>query len=158
METTLSKFTKADIIPLAQIMIMNSKEAGRQKDWKKFVEWNIEHPEDLYWKISIGDRMLGYIGFADATQKPTSKEHSTEGDLFLEIYLDPKFTRLGIGTDAYNLAIEFILKSRTDRFKVFGSTYITNVRAQKFLLDKVGMDYIEDNTKFGTILYGIIYN
>lgn len=177
-EIMLSKFEMTDLDDLSRIMEMNIEAAGRNKDWEKFIQWNIDHPEDLYWKILVGDKadgdcetgsggdffMVGYIGYSDATKKPTSKSLALPGDLFLEIYLDPNYTGLGLGEKSFNESIRLMSERsesrepRKYRYTIFASTYISNVGASKFFVNKLKMKFIEYNKKFNTNLYSKVIN
>lgn len=179
-EIMLSKFEMTDLDDLSRIMEMNIEAAGRNKDWGKFIQWNIDHPEDLYWKIIVSDKdgtdddggtdggtdffMVGYIGYSDATKKPTSKSLALPGDLFLEIYLDPNYTGLGLGEKSFNESIRLMSESRERsesrkyRYTIFASTYISNVGASKFFVNKLKMKFIEYNKKFNTNLYSKVIN
>lgn len=152
----LSKFEIEDVSELTRIMKLNEEAAGRDKDWKSFIEWNISHPEDTYWKISLDGRLVGYIGYADATRKPTTRYHAKTGDLYLEIYLDPEFTGLGIGEESFKKSLE-ILKT-TKKYKIYASTYTSNTRAQKFFQTKLDMKFVESNPRYNTSLYEITIN
>ena len=178
LELKLDKFEITDLKDLSRIMEMNLDASGRNKDWKKFIQWNIDHPEDLYWKILYGHHnydsdddsgardggasdlvMVGYIGYSDATRKPTTKAIALPGDLFLEIYLDPNYTGIGLGEKSFNESIRVMgLKGLKGRYTIFASTYISNVRASKFFVNTLKMNFIDYNKKFNTNLYSKVIN
>ena len=152
MTVFLEKFVSDDIRRLEEIMNLNKDSAGeRSKDWSKFIQWNIENPEDLYWKIMLDhENFVGYIGYADATRKPTTKYVSIQNDLFLEIYLHPDYTGKGIGEEAFNQSLELIPKLSR---KIFASTYISNTRAQNFFSSKLDMKIDHYDKKYNVVVY-----
>lgn len=151
----LERFTLKDLSRLEEIMSLNKDSAGdRPKDWSKFIQWNIEHPEDPYWKIMLKiediDTFVGYIGYAQAERKPTTRHVSGPHDLFLEIYLHPDFTGLGLGEEAYYYSLRIIPKATQ---KIFASTYISNTRAQNFFGKKLKMKISHYDKRFNVVVY-----
>lgn len=168
---SLEKFTMEDLGRLEEIMDKNLVVAGRKKDWRSFIQWNMDHPDDLYWKIVLRNDpdedispwreglamgtsevalMIGYIGYADATTKLTTKDDAEPGDLFMEIYLDPEFTGMGFGEAAYRGSLNLIPKTNN---VIFASTYLSNIGAQKFFSNKLGMKYLYFNKRFNAVVY-----
>lgn len=104
--------------------------------WKKTVDWSIKDGDnDLYWIITYKGEDCGYIGFSDAKNKPSIKQINPENSLFLEIYLYKEFRGLGIAYNAYKEA-----RSKIKDKKIYASTYNTNLKAQRFFADTLGMN------------------
>ena len=97
-------------------MQANIEAAGRTKDYKKFIEWNLEHPEDLYWKIVLEQNPRIYLSSqgSDSSLKSSEFSSATSDSLQLLqkftteispaprissswIYLDPEYTGKGYG-------------------------------------------------------------
>lgn len=155
----LERFTLEDLPQLEEIMALNQDSAGdRQKDWSKFIQWNVENIDDPYWKIMMRFHQngkdytffTGYIGYAQASRKPTTRQVSQPQDLFLEIYLHPDFTGQGIGEEAYNQSLLKIPKAAR---KIYASTYMSNTRAQGFFVKKLGMKVSHYDKRFNVVVY-----
>lgn len=155
MNISLQRFNLEDLSFLEEIMALNKESAGdRPKDYRKFIQWNINHDDDPYWKIVEEDsnKMIGYIGYAQALYKPTTKNESSIHDLFLEIYLHPDYTGMGIGEKAWNLSLNLLPKIKR---KIFASTYISNIKAQGFFSKKLAMKVSHYNKRFNVVVYVI---
>lgn len=152
---SLEKFNLNDISRLQEIMELNKNSAGdRPKDWSNFVRWNIENENDPYWKIVLNEDcrplFIGYIGYADASKKPTTKRISLSGDLFLEIYLHPEFVNKGYGLEAFTQSLTLIPKTAR---KIFASTYMSNTKAQSFFSSKLNMKISHYDKKYNVVVY-----
>jgi len=157
METIdLQRFQVNDLKTLEEIMIKNSKYSTPGKNWKKFLQWNISHPEDLYWKIVLSSgKMIGYVGFAFAKDKETTQDYvSSPEDLFLEIYFHPDHVGRGRGHKAYLLALNRANKILSFKSKkVFASTYVFNIHAREFFKKKCGMKFSHYVPKYRVFVY-----
>lgn len=168
MSISLERFELSDVDRLTEIMQANIEAAGRTKDYKKFIEWNLEHPEDLYWKIVLrtespdisfesgsdsslksSEFFIGYIGFAQASTKLTTRDFAGPKDLFLEIYLDPEYTGKGYGEEAFKASLKRLPR---DTRRIYASTYISNVKAQRFFISKLGMKVLCRNKKYNVVI------
>lgn len=171
---SLERFTLEDVGTLEEIMDLNSDAAGtRKKDYLKFIQWNMDTPSDPYWKIvmrevsevnevceipevyevsEVRETMIGYIGYDDATRKPTTKFLASPGDLFLEIYLHPDFSGQGIGKLMYDESLKKLDEIKLTKYKIYASTYISNVRAQKFFKTRLMMDFVKLDKKFNVVI------
>lgn len=153
---SLERFTLEDLPRLEEIMTLNRDFAGdRAKDWSTFIQWNVDHCDDPYWKIMLGKmsgypNFIGYIGYAQASRKPTTRQVSGPNDLFLEIYLHPDFTGMGLGEDAFYESLLVI--PRTAK-KIFASTYMSNTRAQSFFVKKLKMKISHYDKRFNVVVY-----
>lgn len=152
----IQRFKINDLETLEEIMRRNEKYSAPGRNWKKFLQWNISHPEDLYWKIVLpSGQMIGYIGFAFAKDKETTRDYtSSQEDLFLEIYFHPDYVGGGRGIKAYTLALDQANKILSFKpKKVFASTYIFNIHAREFFKKKCGMKFSHYIPKYRVFVY-----
>lgn len=152
MTVTLHKLESGDERFLHHLMTSDQAiiDASLKSDfnkWQKLVEWAVKDPEDKYWKIRVDDVNAGYLGFSSPKGKLSFDsirsqlvETDTSTFLVLEIYLLKEFRGRDIGNIAYHQAIERIREMIPKKtINVYASTYMTNLKAQRFFVDILGM-------------------
>ena len=158
MTVTLHKLIPGDEYFLHRLMTSDQAiiDASLKSDfnkWQKLVEWSVKDPEDKYWKIKVQDLSgiepvdAGYIGFSSPKGKlsfDSIRSQLVESDsntyLVLEIYLLKEFRGRDVGNIAYHQAIERIREMMPKKtINVYASTYMTNLKAQRFFTDVLGM-------------------
>lgn len=150
MNFKFERFSLEDEDQITDILLRNIDYAGRIKNVKKMIEWNILHQDDLYRKIvNDNNDIIGYIGYDDASLKENTRKFATPNDLYLEIYLHPNYTNKGLGVEIFKRSLEYIPLNKS---KIYASTYTSNLRAQRFLI-KCGMKYIGIGVHRNTFIY-----
>lgn len=150
MDFTFERFKIEDTERIKEILELNLEFAGRIKNVEGMIKWNIENQEDLYRKVvDHNNTIIGYIGYDDASRKENTRRFSSPDDLYLEIYLHPDFTNKGLGKEIFKRSLEFIPLNKR---KIYGSTYSSNLRAQRFL-QNCGFKYIAPGICKNTFIY-----